>query len=489
MFMKKDLELSKFFEPDEILCDIEKEKFILGSMLLKDGFIIPTVSKILTADDFYRPEHRIIFTAILKIYSQQAPANLMTLIEELRKENNLESPDNNSAAIPLEYVFMLTEIAHTTAYAEYYAQTIKDKSIRRQMLSNLFSHVLDIQAGLKSIDEIVGSVHSDFKFFSPQEKTNVTNVGNYLTNGFLQDIEIQKEYYNRHTGFSNIDDNQIFCAGLYVLGATPATGKTTFAWQLAENLALNGENCIFCSYEMSRLELSSKTVARELFIRNSDTNLSAAEIRRGGWTGEISTVLHEFSEAQLNLRIIELRNETIDDLLNLLRPICNNVEKAPIVFVDYLQIIPSTTENTKLGIDDTVRKLKLFQRETNTTFIVISSFNRSNYFQSVSFESFKESGNIEYTADVVWALQLYEMTKIKGGADISVTRQKVNNAKKQVPRQIILKCLKNRQGNDYECFFNYFSKHDYFVPCSESDFQILDSDSRDDDPDKEDRSK
>ena len=57
-----------------------------------------------------------------------------------------------------------------------------------------------------------------------------------------------------------------------------------------------------------------------------------------------------------------------------------------------------------LGIDDAVRKLKYFQRDTNTTFIVISSFNRTNYAQSVSFECFKESDNIEYTADVVWVL-------------------------------------------------------------------------------------
>ncbi len=93
-----------------------------------------------------------------------------------------------------------------------------------------------------------------------------------------------------------------------------------------------------------------------------------------------------------------------------------------------------------------------------------SSFNRDNYTKPVSFESFKESGNIEYTADVVWALQLFVINSINS-FNISDARQKIDKAKKKQPRQIQLKCLKNRQGTNYDCFFNYFSAHDCFTPC------------------------
>ncbi|MBR3745874.1 MAG: hypothetical protein IKN27_02830, partial [Selenomonadaceae bacterium] len=95
-------------------------------------------------------------------------------------------------------------------------------------------------------------------------------------------------------------------------------------------------------------------------------------------------------------------------------------------------------ECTKPGIDEAVRKLKKFQRDTNTTFIVISSFNRMNYAQEISFESFKKSGNIEYTADVVRALQLDVMNRIKGGDLVSESRRKIEEAKKRQPRQIHL---------------------------------------------------
>ena len=166
------------------------------------------------------------------------------------------------------------------------------------------------------------------------------------------------------------------------------------------------------------------------------------------------------------MRVLELQDETVEDLLTLLKPLCAKKKKAPVVCLDYLQIVPTNRESTKLGIDDAVRKLKKFQRDTNTTFIVISSFNRTNYAQSVSFESFKESGNIEYTADVVWALQLNVMNEIKGGELVSETRRKIDGAKKQQPRQIHLKCLKNRQGTNYDCFFEYHSAHDCFEPCA-----------------------
>ena len=279
-------------------------------------------------------------------------------------------------------------------------------------------------------------------------------------------------YARRETGFSNIDENQIFGPGLYIIGAVPACGKTSFSWQLAEQLSRKGETCIFCSYEMSRLELFTKSISRQLFLNDSKAKLTAAEIRRGGVSAEVKKIIKEKQNDDSDLRVLELHDETVDDLLRMLQPLCTEKCKSPIVFIDYLQIIPSAKDNTKNGIDDTVRKLKVFQRATDTTFIVISSFNRTNYNQTVSFESFKESGGIEFTADVVWGLQLNVMKEFKKKSDdFSVAiREKVEEAKRQQPRQIQLKCLKNRQGQNYDCYFKYYSAHDLFVPCKESDF-------------------
>ncbi|MBR4904738.1 MAG: hypothetical protein IKZ53_08700, partial [Selenomonadaceae bacterium] len=72
----------------------------------------------------------------------------------------------------------------------------------------------------------------------------------------------------------------------------------------------------------------------------------------------------------------------------------------------------------------------------------------------------------EYTADVVWALQLNILNYINAG-NIAESRKRIEAAKKQQPRQIQLKCLKNRQGTNYECHFKYYSAHDYFEPCEQ----------------------
>ena len=447
--------------------NIEYEKFVIGAMLLKDGLIVPDISSILTADDFYRPEHRIVFNDILKVYAQKQPVNLLTLIEFMRNNGDLEKID-------LEYIFMFTEIAHTTAYAPYYAKVIKEKSDLRKLTTIAEKIIANAEEGMTSPFDIIANTSNEFSSFHNPEISQISSITEYLTQNFYTDIEAQKKYNYRKTGFSNIDNNQIFSSGLYVLGATPACGKTTFAWQLAEQLSLNGEYCIFCSYEMAKIELFSKTIARNLFTRNKYHTLTAAEIRRGGWTADIDEIIHEIKEAEVDLRVIELHNETVDDLLKLLKPLCTNVEKAPVVFIDYLQIIPSNEKDSKRAIDDTVRKLKVFQRETNTTFIVISSFNRTNYLSSVSFESFKESGNIEYTADVIWALQLFIMNSFKTSTSVTDIRKKIDDAKKRQPRQIQLKCLKNRQGNNYDCYFKYFSAHDFFE-VNDGEFEIEDA--------------
>ena len=211
-----------------------------------------------------------------------------------------------------------------------------------------------------------------------------------------------------------------------------------------------------------------KVLLKGLFkVRGGELDApTSAQLRRGASFGGLRNALVDFADSGLKLSVLELQDETADDLLKLLKPLCIGKSKAPVVCLDYLQIVPTERESPKLGIDDAVRKLKKFQRDTNTTFIVISSFNRTNYAQAVSFESFKESGNIEYTADVVWALQLNLMNEIKSGALASESRQKIDEAKKQQPRQIQLKCLKNRQGTNYDCFFNYHSAHDCFEPCA-----------------------
>ena len=281
------------------------------------------------------------------------------------------------------------------------------------------------------------------------------------------------KYSARKTGFENIDALQVFMPGVYVLGALPASGKTTFAWQLLNQLAESGEPCIYCSFEMSKAELFTKSVVRELYKKNpamsERLNLTSANIRRGAMYGsqELVGQAAKFAQSATNLRVAELSNTSVMELIEGLKPLIGNVDRSPVVCLDYLQIIPSKGSKAlspKEKIDDVVLRLKDFQRETNATMLVISSFNRENYYQKVSFSSFKESGAIEYSADVIWGLENYGVD-----AEGNLDREKVVKMSREKVRKVKFSCLKNRNGGAYECFFRYHAAYDYFEPCEEKD--------------------
>lgn len=444
------------------------ERELLGTLLLKDGQAVPTVNSILTADDFYLKDHQEIYSVITDLAKRGIAPNLLSIIEELKISNKLSQR-------MVELVVTLGEVAFSTAYAEPWAKKIKEYSTRRKMIE--FSLHLNRKAVNPSVafEDIYLFAESTLRNInSKNDEQKSVSKRDYLNLFFDSDCANTHKYSNRKTGFTNIDEQQILSPGLYLIGATPACGKTTFAWQLLEQMAALGERCLFVSYEMARLELVTKSLARGLYKRDPKTEITAAQIRNGATSDALIETLAEQMTEENSVEIFEFRDENVDDLLRILRPYCNGKDKSPVVCVDYLQIIPPSNDvkltTDKARIDDIVHKLKTFQRETNTTFIIISSFNRVNYYQQVSFESFKDSGNIEYTADVVWALQMYVANLIKNGASISDTRKKFEDAKMQKPRELQLKCLKNRQGNNYDCYFNYYSAHDYFTPATLAEF-------------------
>ena len=443
---------------------IEMEKSVLGAMMLKRGLVIPNVRSVLKEDDFYRVEHRIVYRVLLDLYDAGIEPNILSLSEELRRRQELDK-------VGLRYVFMLAESAWTTGYAQAHAKVIKEKAILRRLI--LLGEVLqeDASQDVKPLEEIMQEASVMLEELKKlTSETTSSGFSTFFKEKFGTKVEEMKEYASRKTGFANLDSEQIFTPGLYVLGGLPALGKTTFAWQLLEQMARQGEKCVYCSYEMSEFELYTKSAMRELFSRDRNTNLTSAGIRRGDETRTLKEILVEFGEIGIDLTVVEMQEQDIDDLIFGLRKYC--VEKAPVIVLDYLQIVPVRRReaSAKQGIDEIVRKLKNFQRETGATFIVISSFNRQNYGQQVAFESFKESGNIEYSADVVWGLQLYATRELKEGAT-NQNREIISKAKEANPRQVELKCLKNRQGKNYSCYFKYYAAVDTFESCKEEDFK------------------
>ena len=311
---------------------------------------------------------------------------------------------------------------------------------------------------------------------------NFMNVIDYYSNSFAANLVQFQRNNNRLTGFGNIDSVQGLYPGLYVLGAISSLGKTTFCYQMADQLAIAGESVLYFSLEQNYLELFSKSLSRRFYQRWSEDStkplFSSMDIRRGVPQLNHSSYFEEQVQEYVNLvgqnlNIVECNfSATVEDITQLIERYMQQYDKKPIVMVDYLQIIAPTLINgypasAKANIDHIVHSLKCFQSLHNLVVIVISSLNRQNYMTPMDFESFKESGGIEYTADVIWGLQLAVINEelfAKEGR-IKEKREAIRQAKISNPRLIQLVCLKNRYGvSNYTLSFDYFPAYDLFVP-------------------------
>lgn len=306
------------------------------------------------------------------------------------------------------------------------------------------------------------------------------NVSAYIDNIMQRDIERMKGSVDRKTGFARLDEiSGGLYPGLYVIAATSSLGKTTFSHQIADNLAMAGNEVLFFSMEQSRLELVTKSIARITAQEDIKTAVTSLSIRKGNFPDNVKAALLKYKDSVADrLNIIEGNfNCNISFIGEYVRKYIKKNQCKPIVVIDYLQILQPAEESkrmtTKEMVDSTVTELKRISREHDITVFIISSVNRANYLTPIDFESLKESGGIEYTADVIWGLQLQCLNEplFSEANKIKEKRQKIRQEKVSEPRRIELLCLKNRYGiANYSCSFDYYPKHDLFVQTVSEEF-------------------
>jgi replicative DNA helicase len=296
------------------------------------------------------------------------------------------------------------------------------------------------------------------------------------------EIEGLQAQSNRKTGFPNLDaEAGSIYSGLYAVGGISSVGKTTFCHQLADQMAAQGQHVLFFSMEQSRLEMVSKSIARQTAKDDPEKAVSSLQIRTGAMGESIKRAIATYTGSVGDrVSIIEGNFRcTVSFIGDYTRQyIARNGGVKPVVVVDYLQVLqaekdPETgrkSTDTKQVVDYNVTQLKRLSRDLEIPVFVISSVNRSNYLTPIDFEAFKESGGIEYTADVVWGLQLaaiHDPLFDKEGK-IGAKREAIAQAKEAMPREIELVCLKNRYGRSrYTAQFTYYPQYDYFTPAQQ----------------------
>ena len=328
--------------------------------------------------------------------------------------------------------------------------------------------VVNLSCGYRDLNE---ALQMNKAVFAANVTTNVDLIikpdntySYYITGALARDVAEMKEHEHRSTGFESVDRNiGVMTNGLYILGGVPSVGKTTFMLQLADQMARLGEHVLYFTLEQSKLELIAKSVAREsaisckalkmdpkiavssldiLFDRRPREAAPAFEVYYK-MVGKRVSIVECFSG--LTVRQIEKK---VTEYVQY-----NNVK--PIVFIDYLQTLsaeldPETNRkatDVKQIVDDNISRLQGFSKSMGLLIFAISSLNRSNYTNSLDFESFKETGKIEYGADRLFGLQLSIVRDPEFiNASTEDKRKLIQQAKAEIPRRIDFDCLKNRSG-------------------------------------------
>lgn len=248
--------------------------------------------------------------------------------------------------------------------------------------------------------------------------------------------------------------------GLTVLGAVPGTGKSTLAYQIALNISSAGTPVLIYSLEMSRNQILAKLISRQTFKDSPDCAVSAIDILNSDlnrkftasqWKA-VENAASSVGRAGGNIHITESADHEISAAFisgEVKNFISENPGAQPVVIVDYLQILapdPRHSANDKQATDDAIRTLSALASSCKISILLISSLNRTSYDKELTMMSFKETGSIEYSADMLIGM---ETASANGGKDGQ--------------RVISLKFLKQRYGrNDVSVELDYIPKFDCF---------------------------
>lgn len=348
----------------------------------------------------------------------------------------------------------------------------------------------EISKAYKKAVDLLGTMgtDSDPEDQEPQEPINLKKSAAECADMFLEDVQREENRRFYPTGFNALDallDGGLY-AGLYCIGAISSLGKTTFCLQVIDQIAQQGHDALIFSLEMATKELVAKSLSRESYNMSLKKcgGITYAKSTRGLLSGSsydkytaeemdvIKSALGRYKEYAGNIYIHEgVGNIGVKQIAETVENHIKETGKRPVVLIDYLQIIaPYDTHMTdKQSTDKAVLELKRLSRDFNIPVIGISSFNRNNYTEPVNMSSFKESGAIEYSSDVLLGLQYLGMDYQKEDTETKRPKRikellEDNYAKgrRGEAQGIHIKVLKNRNGAKGDCCLNFYPMFNCF---------------------------
>lgn len=380
---------------------LDAEKSLLGAVLI-DEEVIADVAEKVTPHDFYEKQHGIIFGAMMRLYEKHKPVDLLTLTEELKRKDELDTVGGSA------YLTELTNYVPSAAHAASYAELVSSKAVRRRLIkasADISELGFDEET---TTQELLEKAEAELFSVSDQSlKQDLVSLESILTESFDRIEELHRnkgQLRGIRTGYRDLDDMTagLQRSDLIILAARPAMGKTTFVTNLTYNVAtIAKQPVLFFSLEMSKEQLVDRMLS-------DASGVDGWNIRTGNLSdddfGKISDAMGEMAEAPIyiddtpGLSVLEMRTKARRK---------HHESPLGLIVVDYLQLLQAAGNhqgNRVQEVSEISRGLKLIARELNVPLIALSQLSRSVESRTPpipQLSDLRESGSIEQDADIV----------------------------------------------------------------------------------------
>ena len=384
--------------------DLEAEQAVLGSMLTDKDAVISSI-EVLRPSSFYREDNRLIYEAILNLYNNSEPIDIITLKAELESTGKFEQIGG------LEYLASLPDKVPTTANVQKYINIVEEKGILRNLIKTA-NEIIELGYDpTEDVEDIMDNAEKKiFNIMQNKNQRGYTPIKDVLVESFNQ----LEELYNRKqhitgvpTGFSELDYKTAGFHGsdLILIAARPAMGKSAFALNIATNAATkaNVPVAIF-SLEMSKEQMVNRMLCSEAMV---DSNkVRTGKLEEDDWI-KLAETIGPLSEAEIYI------DDTPGISVMEIRAKCRKLKlekNIGMVVIDYLQLVQASSKrfgSREQEISEISRSLKILAKELNVPVIALSQLSRAveqRPDHRPMLSDLRESGAIEQDADIVMFL-------------------------------------------------------------------------------------
>ena len=384
---------------------VEAEQSVIGSMLMDREAII-AASEIITADDFYQHQYGVMFEAMVELFNENRPVDLITL------QNRLKEKDVPPEVSSLDFVRDIITTVPTSANVKSYANIVREKAVLRRLIKVNEDIANTCYAGKEPLETILATTEKTvFDLLQSRNSGDFVPIRQVAMN-VLEKIEEASKNQGTvtgiPTGFIDLDykTSGLQPSDFILIAARPSMGKTAFVLNLVDHIAVKkGLPCMVFSLEMSKEQLVNRMLAME-------SNVDSQKLR----TGTLSN--SDWDAVVEGIGVIGNSKLIIDDTPGIsimeLRSRCRKMKLEyglSVVIIDYLQLMSGSGkgggDNRQQEISEISRSLKALARELSAPVIALSQLSRAcetRQDHRPMLSDLRESGAIEQDADVVMFL-------------------------------------------------------------------------------------